>query len=57
MHEQRVVSSSGYDSDFDSVFWIPVQELIIHKYLKVLVGVQLISNLYDYFVTLHRTIK
>lgn len=33
VHKKRMVSSSRYNPDFDLVLWIPVEELIIHKYL------------------------
>lgn len=33
VHEQGMISSSWDDTDFDSVFGVPIQKLIIHKYL------------------------
>uniref|UniRef100_A0A7C8ZKK5 Uncharacterized protein n=1 Tax=Opuntia streptacantha TaxID=393608 RepID=A0A7C8ZKK5_OPUST len=33
VHKQRMVSSSRYNPDFNSVLWIPIQELVVHKYL------------------------
>lgn len=35
VHEQRMVCSGRNNSDFDSVLWIPVQELIINKDLQI----------------------
>lgn len=34
VHEQGMVSSGRNNSDFDSVFWVPIEKLIIHKDLK-----------------------
>lgn len=34
MHKEGVVSSRRYNPNFDSVLWIPVKKLIIHKNLK-----------------------
>lgn len=33
VHEKGVVSTSGYDADFDAVLGVPVQELIVHEHL------------------------
>lgn len=46
VHEQGMVSSGRNYSDFDSVFGVPVQELIIHKYLGKVTQVILLNN-YD----------
>lgn len=34
VHKEGVVSSCRYNPNFDLVFWIPVQKLVIHIYLK-----------------------
>ena len=34
VHEQGMVSSGRYNTDFDPVIRVPVQELIIHKHLE-----------------------
>lgn len=36
VHEQGMVCSGRDDPDFDFVLWVPVQELIIHKDLKIM---------------------
>jgi len=35
MHKQGMVSSGWDNPDFDSVLWVPVQELVIHEDLKI----------------------
>lgn len=33
VHEQGVVSSCRHNPNFDTVVWIPIQKLIVHKNL------------------------
>lgn len=47
VHEQGMVGSGRDNPDFDSILWIPVQELIIDKDLKIMnfIPLSIIVNL------------